>query len=113
MDTAEAIKFHTELRYRLEQFLSTKHAASFELFAIGTENVCKMGLWLGPEHKRGEHTTLFRLHKEFHDLAGRVVRLIMSTQYEAARRMLDNEYTAVEQRLLSTLDEMHRGVVRE
>ena len=111
MDTTEAIHYHKELRSQLEQYLSKRRPGSFGLLAVGTDHVCKLGTWLQQEKQYGSE--LHELHHRFHDVSGRVVRLMMSTQFEAAERMLNTEYTEVETKLLSALDEMHRGAVGE
>jgi hypothetical protein len=105
VDTAEAKLTHQAVRQNLERFAQTG-STTLSTYAISADTFCALGEWLRIEKKHGRNETLHRLHREFHDRAGKVVRLIASKQMEAATSMLDREFTAVEDDLMSALDDL-------
>lgn len=105
MDTAEAKNTHAAVRNNLNEFALTS-MASLKMYAVGGDTFCKLGEWLHAEHKQGNHAELHQIHREFHDKAGRVMRLIASKQFEAADRVLREEFTPIETKLLTMLGEL-------
>lgn len=105
MDTAEAKNTHAAVRNNLNEFALTSRA-SLRLYAISGDTFCKLGEWLQGERKQGRHTELHQLHRDFHDKAGRVMRLIASRQFDAAERMMIEEFTPIEAKLLAMLNEL-------
>lgn len=104
MDTAEAKNTHATVRNNLNEFALT-NIATLQMYAISGDTCCKLGEWLQLERRAGRHLDLHQVHRDFHDKAGRIMRLLSSKQFEAADHMM-GEFISIETKLLTMLGEL-------
>lgn len=87
-DIEDVIHAHGEWKARFRDFLNGK--SPLDLSSVGVSNACKLGHWMEAEGRNllppNDYDEVYRLHTEFHLIAGEVVRKIKQKDFAGARR---------------------------
>lgn len=93
MDLDDAVKKHAEWKLKFRNAIAQKE--KMDEATISKDNCCMLGQWLYGDGRKAhgshaEFTDLVGKHKEFHQAAGNVARLINAQDYVGAEQAISN-----------------------
>jgi hypothetical protein len=119
VDFMEAIEAHVRWKVRLEALLAGTSEEELDADAVGRDDLCVLGKWIygpgGEAHgDNPKFVALRRIHAEFHQSAGEVVRCAARGEHDHAREILNRgEYAKASHRIKAELARLALGLARE
>jgi len=106
-EVMKAICAHGQWKHHLNTAIATGKS-QFNVADSSKDNLCAFGKWLyGPTipvgAKNAEFDEVCTLHARFHELASRVLDLALKGNKDAARALMDAEFTDVSGKLSQAL----------
>ena len=111
LDIDKAIAAHENWKARLQKRLDGTSDEVLDPAVVCLDNRCDLGKWIYSDGQKqlGQYPMFVELravHKIFHQQASSVVALHQSGKLDAAKWLLDGEYTKTSNRIVSRLEDL-------
>jgi nitric oxide synthase oxygenase domain/subunit len=97
MNFTDVIMAHIAWKQRLLKYIGSDRSENLDPATVSQDNQCVLGKWIYGEGNRysdlPEYIQVRTSHATFHALAAQVIRLCDAGDLNAARHLLDHEYS--------------------